>query len=78
MKKKKKKKKKIIGKKRRHLSSSTLFPKKEAFNLMLMQQSLERAFPDPQKRKEYVENFMKKIADEPYVPDGQLHRDDNE
>jgi hypothetical protein len=71
MKKKKKKKKKKI-KSRRHISSSTLFPKKEAYNLMVLQQALERAFPDPEERKEYVENFLKNIDNEKYIPDEQI------
>lgn len=65
-----KKKKKI--KNRRHISSTTMFPKKEAFNLMLMQQSLEQAFPDPEKRKAYVEEFLRNVENEKYIPDGQL------
>lgn len=72
---KKKKKKKIIS--RRHISSSILFPKKEAFNLMLMQQSLERAFPDPVERKKYVEDFMNKMETEKIIPDEQIGRGDD-
>ena len=72
----KKNKKRI--KTRRHLNASTLFPKKEAFNRMLMQQSLERAFPDPVKRKEYVENFMKKVESEKTVPDEQIGSGDEQ
>jgi hypothetical protein len=51
-------KKKLKIKKRRHISSEQLFKVKHDEQLMMMDYSIRKAFPDPVKRQEYIRDLI--------------------
>ena len=52
------KKKKLKFKKRRSVSSDQLFKRKANQQLMMMDWSIRKAFPDPVERQEYIRSLI--------------------
>lgn len=57
-------KKRLKFKKRRYISADQLFKKKADRQLMLMDWSLRRAFPDPVKRQKYLQDLIEGLGKE--------------
>ena len=57
-------KKKLKFKKRRHLNTDQLFKKKVDQQLMMMDWSIRKAFPDPVERQEYIQDLIKGLEEE--------------
>jgi len=57
-------KKNLKLRKRRHISSDQLFKKKADLQLMWMDWSIRKAFPDPVKRQEYITALIKGLEEE--------------
>jgi len=51
-------KKKLKFKKRRHLNTDQLFKKKIDQQLMMMDWSIRKAFPDPVERQKYIRDLI--------------------
>jgi len=51
-------KKKLKFKKRRSINSDQLFKKKADQQLMMMDWSIRKAFPDPVERQRYIKNLI--------------------
>jgi len=50
-------------KKRRSITREELFPKKAALEFLRMKFSIERAIPDPEERKKYIQALIKKFEE---------------